>query len=260
MSGFVSLAARRAVEGQRARAEAEALARLAGSSPAATVARDARPRCSASRAPRCCTAPTTGGASRRRRRPASRRAPTRRATAIVLDVDHVLALAGPPLRTRGPARARRVRPRARSLGRARRARGGGTARRALSAANELRAALLAAVSHDLRTPLAAIKASVTSLLPATTWSGRPRRPREFLADDRRGDRPAQRARRQSARHEPAPGGRARGQRRAGRPRRGAAGRARQPRRAGRRGPSSTSRSRSRACSPTRRCSSGRSRT
>ena len=34
---------------------------------------------------------------------------------------------------------------------------------ALSAANELRSALLAAVSHDLRTPLAAIKASVSSL-------------------------------------------------------------------------------------------------
>src|SRR4029077_1501040 len=35
---------------------------------------------------------------------------------------------------------------------------------ALAKANELRTALLAAVSHDLRTPLAAIKASATSLL------------------------------------------------------------------------------------------------
>ena len=34
---------------------------------------------------------------------------------------------------------------------------------ALEAANELRTAILSAVSHDLRTPLAAIKASVTSL-------------------------------------------------------------------------------------------------
>jgi len=34
----------------------------------------------------------------------------------------------------------------------------------LAEANELRTALLAAVSHDLRTPLASIKASVTSLL------------------------------------------------------------------------------------------------
>ena len=44
--------------------------------------------------------------------------------------------------------------------------------------NELRAALLAAVSHDLRTPLAAIKASVTSLLADdVTWS--PEAVREF---------------------------------------------------------------------------------
>ena len=34
----------------------------------------------------------------------------------------------------------------------------------LAAANELRTAILSAVSHDLRTPLAGIKASVTSLL------------------------------------------------------------------------------------------------
>ena len=36
----------------------------------------------------------------------------------------------------------------------------------LAEANDLRAALLAAVSHDLRTPLSSIKAAVTSLLPA----------------------------------------------------------------------------------------------
>jgi two-component system sensor histidine kinase KdpD len=42
----------------------------------------------------------------------------------------------------------------------------------LSEANELRTALLRAVSHDLRTPLASIKAAVTSLLQRdVTWSG-----------------------------------------------------------------------------------------
>jgi two-component system sensor histidine kinase KdpD len=41
----------------------------------------------------------------------------------------------------------------------------------LSQANDLRTALLAAVSHDLRTPLASIKASATSLLePDVRWS------------------------------------------------------------------------------------------
>ena len=46
-------------------------------------------------------------------------------------------------------------------------------------ANELRTALLAAVSHDLRTPLASIKASVSSLLQRdVTWT--PETTREFL--------------------------------------------------------------------------------
>src|SRR5436309_2844884 len=48
-----------------------------------------------------------------------------------------------------------------------------------TAVNELRAALLAAVSHDLRTPLSSIKASVTSLLqPDVVWN--PDDTREFL--------------------------------------------------------------------------------
>ena len=60
-----------------------------------------------------------------------------------------------------------------------------------------------AVSHDLRTPLASIKASVTSLLQRDVDlepTSSPRLPR----DDRRGDRPAQRPGGQPARHEPAP--------------------------------------------------------
>ena len=75
----------------------------------------------------------------------------------------------------------------------------------LAEANELRTALLAAVSHDLRTPLASIKASVTSLLQrdvAWTQDGDAGVPR----DHRRGERPAQRAGREPARHEPAPDG------------------------------------------------------
>jgi len=49
----------------------------------------------------------------------------------------------------------------------------------LAAGNELRAAILSAVSHDLRTPLSAIKASVTSLLQHDVkWTSEARR--EFL--------------------------------------------------------------------------------
>ena len=71
-------------------------------------------------------------------------------------------------------------PGARSLRSPRRARGrapqtAGT----VSAANELRAALLSAVSHDLRTPISAIKASVTSLLQQDVeWTSEARQ--EFL--------------------------------------------------------------------------------
>ncbi|MGH7644686.1 MAG: DUF4118 domain-containing protein, partial [Gemmatimonadales bacterium] len=50
---------------------------------------------------------------------------------------------------------------------------------ALARANRMRSALLAAVSHDLRTPLASIKASATSLLqPDVQWA--PADVREFL--------------------------------------------------------------------------------
>ncbi len=49
----------------------------------------------------------------------------------------------------------------------------------LAAANDLRTAILSAVSHDLRTPLSGIKASVTSLLQDDVhW--RPEETRDFL--------------------------------------------------------------------------------
>ena len=92
----------------------------------------------------------------------------------------MLALAGGPIRGEDQRVLDAFATRARGVGRARRARGGGRGgRRASAAANELRTALLSAVSHDLRTPLASIKASVTSLLQHDVdWT--PEARREFL--------------------------------------------------------------------------------
>ena len=121
-------------------------------------------------------------------------------------------------------------------------------------ANEMRTALLAAVSHDLRTPLASIKASATSLL-SDDVSFEPSAMRTPARDDRRGGRPPQQPRRQPARHEPDPdrrahragpadrtrGGRGQCDRRA--PRRGAYRRRRTREPAARRGRSRAARAR-----------------
>ena len=74
----------------------------------------------------------------------------------------------------------------------------------LAEANKVRTALLAAVGHDFRTPLAAAKASVSTLLSLDLDLDRRRPPR---AAPGRGHLPgpAGRARRQPARHEPPPG-------------------------------------------------------
>ena len=163
VSGFVSLAARRAVESQRTRAEAEALLRLAGSSPAAAVLDS------------LCRVLGLDGASVLHRHkdgwlveaasgqrvPES---PEAGSLTVELDGEHVLALAGAPLRSEDQrvldAFAKELAASVELGELEAEAETAGT----LAAANELRAALLSAVSHDLRTPIAAVKASVTSLL------------------------------------------------------------------------------------------------
>jgi two-component system sensor histidine kinase KdpD len=163
VSGFVSLASRRAAEGTRARAEAEALLRLAGSSPTSAVLDglrrvlaldgaavlhrvDAGWRLEVASGDRAPESPESAGA------------------AIELDPDHLLVVSGPPVRSEDhrvlEAFAREL---AASVERGE-LEAEAQAAGAMSAASELRAALLSAVSHDLRTPIAAIKASVTSLL------------------------------------------------------------------------------------------------
>ena len=71
----------------------------------------------------------------------------------------------------------------------------------LAQSDELKSALLAAVSHDLRTPLASIKASATSLLDDSVDLGC-RDAARFLDRDRRRDRPPHADGRQPARSLP----------------------------------------------------------
>jgi two-component system sensor histidine kinase KdpD len=83
---------------------------------------------------------------------------------VPLDADTTLAVCGPGL---GEEDLDTLRAFAGQLALAverRRLRAEAAAAEGLAEANDLRTALLAAVSHDLRTPLASIKASVTSLL------------------------------------------------------------------------------------------------
>jgi two-component system sensor histidine kinase KdpD len=178
VSGFVALSARRAVEGNRARAEAEALARLAGSAPVSAVLESLRRVLGLAGAAvlHRLGAGWVIEAGSGDRLPES---PEASSATIALDEKHVLALAGPPLRAEdgrvleafakelaSSVQLEELQAEAQSAG-------------ALSAANELRAAILSAVSHDLRTPLSAIKASVTSLLQRDVeWT--PEARQEFL--------------------------------------------------------------------------------
>jgi two-component system sensor histidine kinase KdpD len=179
VSSFVALAARRAAEGARARAEAEALSRLAGSSTASAVLDGLRGVLGLEGA--AVLHRQEGGwrieVASGDRVPESPEAGT---STIDLDSEHVLVLTGDPIRsedqrvldafTRELAAAVHLGELEAEAGTV------GT----LSAANELRAALLSAVSHDLRTPLSAIKASVTSLLQEDVeWT--PEARQEFLA-------------------------------------------------------------------------------
>jgi two-component system sensor histidine kinase KdpD len=178
VSGFVALASRRAAEGARARAEAEALARLAGSSTVSAVLDGLRR-----------VLGLDGAAVLRRHERGWRieaasgervpESPEASTSTVELDSEHVLALAGGPIRSEDrrvlDAFARELTASV-HLGELE---AEVAASDALSAANELRAAILSAVSHDLRTPLSAIKASVSSLLQRDVeWA--PEARQEFL--------------------------------------------------------------------------------
>ena len=165
VSTLVDLAARRAAEANRARSEAEALAGMAGSllrkgDPipellANLVAlfrldhaggRAQRPRRGGRRRGRC----RSGGGLRADRAPAHRRGELR--------------LAGPDLRGADRAVLGAFASQFAVALESQRLQAEAAAAETLMQGNELRTALLAAVSHDLRTPLASIKASASSLL------------------------------------------------------------------------------------------------
>jgi two-component system sensor histidine kinase KdpD len=178
VSGLVALAARRSAEGARARAEAEALSRLAGAAPVSTVLESLRRILGLEGA--AVLHRNDGGwridAESGENIPET---PEASASTIELDDHHVLALAGAPVRDED----RRVldafvRELAASVEIGELEAEAETAE-TLGATNELRAALLSAVSHDLRTPLSAIKASVTSILQQDVdWT--PEARQEFL--------------------------------------------------------------------------------
>jgi two-component system sensor histidine kinase KdpD len=191
VSWFVGAVSRRSAESARTRAEAETLMRLAAASassdPLVTLAAHL---CDAftldavsllTRVDGAWTVEASAGAS-----PPG--APEAANETIAISEDVVLALRG---RAIPPEDRRVLQAFADQLAVALRWRHltqGAAEAAELAKINELRTALLAAVSHDLRTPLAGIKASVTSLLAADIdWD--PEARREFcVAIDEEADR------------------------------------------------------------------------
>ncbi len=177
VSTFVSLASRRAADGARARTEAEALAGLAGAAPV-PVLLDGLRRILALDAAAVFHRADTGWTLDHAVGGPVAQTPSGRQ--VPLDEIHVLALTGRAVESGSDNRileafAREI---ASSLAleelRAEASEAG-----TLAAAGDLRTAILSAVSHDLRTPLSGIKASVTSLLQEDVdWT--PQARREFL--------------------------------------------------------------------------------
>jgi two-component system sensor histidine kinase KdpD len=177
VSAFVSLAARRAADGARARVEAEALAGLAGAAAVPALMDGLR------RVLGLDAIAVFHGAEGRWTIDHAVGAPvpdSPGARPIELDDVHVLAIVGRAVETGADNRildafAREI---ASSL-KLEELEAEASEAGALAAAGDLRTAILSSVSHDLRTPLAGIKASVTSLLQDDVrWT--PEETHEFL--------------------------------------------------------------------------------
>ncbi len=163
MSSFVALAARRSAQATRARAKAETLMRLAGTSSPEAVLESLR---------RAFALDGTALLHRRGERwdleAASGNAPATPADAgFTLDVDAQHVLVGSPAIAQADEETHLLDAFTKELAAAVEREGleaEAAAAEDLVAGNELRTSILSSVSHDVRTPLAAIKASVTSLL------------------------------------------------------------------------------------------------
>jgi two-component system sensor histidine kinase KdpD len=176
VSWFVATVARRSAEVARARAEAETLARVAGASadedPLGPLARQLlvafgqeavavlRPRGGEGGGDSGNSAWTVES-SAGERVPVT---PDDATEALPLGDGSVLALVGPALAAEDRHLLSAFTAQLGAALTRRRLQEGAAQAARLARADELRAALLAAVSHDLRTPLASIKACVTSLL------------------------------------------------------------------------------------------------
>jgi two-component system sensor histidine kinase KdpD len=166
VSYFVDLAARRSTAVTRARAEAEAMARVAGS----VAEEDVLPRLvdqlRTTFGVRAAAVLRRDGSGWVAEAASGTDVPTTPGDADLVDevdAERVLVLAGGELLAEDQ---RVLNALVAQLGLAietHRLQGEAARARTLAEANDLRAALLQAVSHDLRTPLASIKASITSL-------------------------------------------------------------------------------------------------
>jgi two-component system sensor histidine kinase KdpD len=163
MGSFVALAARRAAQATRARAKAETLIRLAGTSSTAVILDGLRRAFGLEGA---ALLHRTG--DEWRVQSSTGRAPASLDSAgMVMDVDAEHVLVTSPQASRASEDLRTLDAFAKELAASiehEELEAEVATAEDLAAVNELRASILSSVSHDLRTPLSAIKASATSLL------------------------------------------------------------------------------------------------
>jgi two-component system, OmpR family, sensor histidine kinase KdpD len=164
VSGYVSLASRRSSQGARARAEAQALARLAGSSTVANVLENLRRVFDADGVAVLHRQEGGGWQIEVSVGEQTLAAPGDGTTEMEIGDRHLLVIAGGTVSLQDrPILDAYVAELGASIELEELEAGAAEADQ-LAAMNELRTAILSGVSHDLRTPLAALKASVTSLL------------------------------------------------------------------------------------------------